>query len=585
MPIDRPHSPVRTVWRGGTVVDGTGATPYRADVEVIGARITAVGAVPAGQGVDIDISGKILTPGFIDVHTHYDGQVTWAERLLPSSAHGVTTAVIGNCGVGFAPCRAADRDTLVHLMEGVEDIPEIVFTQGLPWTWESFSQYLDFLAARQFDMDVCAYVPHAALRVYAMGERGARRESASGTDRQAMRALVCEAMRAGAMGFSTSRTIHHRSSDGSNAPMYQASTEELVELALGLSDAGAGLLQVVAGFTEPERDFAVLRAMALASGRPLTVSLAQNHERPDDWRAIMAMLEASAADGLDISAQVCGRSVGMLLGLDMSLHPFTFHPGYQDIAALPLRERVARLRQPELRARILAEQPRAEGAANQRALARVLDLDGIYELRTPPDYEPRERDSIAARARERGVAPAELAYELMLRDEGGFTFMRPLHNYAHRDLQVCREMLVHPLTYLGLGDGGAHCGYICDASLPTFMLTHWTRDRGHGLLPLETVVRKLTVDGARLMGLADRGRIAPGLKADINVIDYALLQLEAPRVAYDLPGGGRRLLQDARGYAATMVSGTVTQRDGVATGALPGALVRGPAYRAGGDSE
>ncbi len=580
MPIDDQNADVRTVLRGGTVVDGSGGKPYRADVEVTGTRITAVGTVAPGQSAEIDASGKIITPGFIDVHTHYDGQVTWAERILPSSAHGVTTVVIGNCGVGFAPCRPTDRDMLVHLMEGVEDIPEIVFTEGLPWCWESFPQYLDFLGQRRYDMDVCAYVPHAALRVYAMGERGARREPATAADRQVMRALVHEAMRAGAMGFSTSRTINHRSSDGSNTPMYQASTEELVELAMGLKDAKAGLLQVVAGFSEPRQDFEVLRAMVRASNRPLSVSLAQSHERPDDWREIMRMVEASATEGLDISAQVCGRSVGMLLGLDMSLNPFTFHPGYQALAHLPLAERLALLRRDDVRERILLEQPSTQGPANQRALARVLDLEGIYELRDPPDYEPKAEDNIASRARQQGVAPARLAYELMLRNEGSFAFMRPLHNYAERDLEVCREMLVHPLTFLGLGDGGAHCGYICDAGLPTFMLTHWTRDRPTGRLPLQDVVKTLSADGARLVGLKDRGRIAPGLKADINVIDYARLQLEVPRVAYDLPGGGRRLLQDARGYAATMVSGQLTQRDGVATGALPGALVRGAAYKA-----
>ena len=580
MPIDDQNADVRTVLRGGTVVDGSGGKPYRADVEVTGTRITAVGTVAPGQSAEIDASGKIITPGFIDVHTHYDGQVTWAERILPSSAHGVTTVVIGNCGVGFAPCRPTDRDMLVHLMEGVEDIPEIVFTEGLPWCWESFPQYLDFLGQRRYDMDVCAYVPHAALRVYAMGERGARREPATAADRQVMRALVHEAMRAGAMGFSTSRTINHRSSDGSNTPMYQASTEELVELAMGLKDAKAGLLQVVAGFSEPRQDFEVLRAMVRASNRPLSVSLAQSHERPGDWREIMRMVEASATEGLDISAQVCGRSVGMLLGLDMSLNPFTFHPGYQALAHLPLAERLAQLRRDDVRERILLEQPSTQGPANQRALARVLDLEGIYELRDPPDYEPKAEDNIASRARQQGVAPARLAYELMLRDEGSFAFMRPLHNYAERDLEVCREMLVHPLTFLGLGDGGAHCGYICDAGLPTFMLTHWTRDRPTGRLPLQDVVKTLSADGARLVGLKDRGRIAPGLKADINVIDYARLQLDVPRVAYDLPGGGRRLLQDARGYAATMVSGQLTQRDGVATGALPGALVRGAAYKA-----
>lgn len=565
--------------RGGTVVDGSGGEPFAADVEVIGERIAAVGEVRHVPGEEvIDATGMLVTPGFIDVHTHYDGQVTWDERLLPSSAHGVTTAVIGNCGVGFAPCRPGDRDTLVRLMEGVEDIPGIVFAEGLPWTWESFPEYLDFLARRRFDMDVAAYVPHAALRVFAMGERGARREPATAEDRQAMRALVREAAQAGAFGFSTSRTINHRSSDGSNTPMYQAGTEELVEIARGLKDAGAGLLQVVAGFASPREDFEVLRAMAIASGRPLSVSLAQSHERPDDWRGIMAMLEASVAEGLDVSAQVYGRPIGMLLGLDLALNPFSFHPGYQAIAPLPLPQRLEMLRRDETREAILAQQPDTEGAADQRTLARTLDLEGIYELGDPPDYEPQASDSIAARARSAGVAPARLAYELMLRDEGRLVFLRPLHHYAHHDLEVCRQLLVHPLTHLGLGDGGAHCGYICDASLPTYMLTHWTRDRTRGpRLPIPVVVKALSADGARLMGLADRGRIARGLKADLNVIDHARLRLHTPRIVHDLPGGGRRLLQDASGYAATLVSGEVTQRDGRPTEALPGRLLRGRA--------
>ncbi len=573
----------RLVIRNGTVVDGSGKEPFRADVEIIGDRITAVGDVRDGPGEVIDATGMLVTPGFIDVHTHYDGHVTWSERILPSSAHGVTTAVIGNCGVGFAPCKPEDRETLVHLMEGVEDIPEIVFTKGLPWSWESFPEYLDYLGHRRFDMDIAAYVPHAALRVFAMGERGARREPATEDDRRTMRELVREAMHAGAAGFSTSRTINHRSSDGSNTPMYQASTDELVEISRGLKDADAGLLQVVAGFSRPKEDFDVLRSMVLASGRPLSVSLAQSHERPQEWRDIMRMLDASAAEGLDITAQVCGRSVGMLLGLDMSLNPFSFHPTYQEIAHLPLQERLAMLRRPQVREKILSEHAVSSSAKDPRALARVLDLEGIYELKDPPDYEPKAEDSIAALARAQGCSPASLAYDLMLSNNGTFAFMRPLHNYAEKDLEACREMLQHPLTYLGLGDGGAHCGYICDAGLPTFMLTHWTRDRTRGSrLPLPQIVKQLTSDAAKLMQMNDRGLIAPGMKADINVIDYDHLELEPPHVTYDLPGGGRRLLQDAKGYVATVVSGTVTQRNGVPTGELPGRLVRGAGYRADG---
>jgi N-acyl-D-aspartate/D-glutamate deacylase len=566
----------RILIRGGLVVDGDGGEPVEADVEVIGGQIARVGRLAAGDSEVIDARGCIVTPGFIDVHTHYDGQVTWAERMLPSSSHGVTTAVIGNCGVGFAPCRPENRDTLVHLMEGVEDIPEIVFAQGLPWRWETFPEYLDFLSGRRFDMDIGAYLPHAALRVYAMGERGARREPATLADCAVMRQLATEAVRAGAFGFSTSRTINHRSSDGSNTPMYQAATQELVEIASGLKDAGRGLLQVVAGFSSPVEDVGVLRAMAAASGRPLSVSLAQNHERPGDWREILKMLENAARDeALSLSAQVCGRSVGMLLGLDMSLHPFTFHPGYRAIAHLPLAQRLQLLRRDDVRDRILSEQPDPGAASDQRALMRAIDLEGIYELGDQPDYEPHPSHSIAARARALGVPPAQLAYELLLRDEGCFVFMRPLHNYAEGDLDACGEMLAHPLTVLGLGDGGAHCGYICDASLPTFMLTHWVRDRTRGArLPLPQVVRALTRDAARVMALADRGLVRPGQKADLNVIDLDRLQLHPPRVTYDLPGGGRRLVQDSSGYVATLVSGQVTRRNDAQTDALPGRLVR-----------
>ncbi len=566
--------------RGGTVVDGTGAAPFEADVEVIDGRIARIGQVTGDYcGEVIDARGKLVMPGFVDVHTHYDGQVTWAERLLPSSSHGVTTAIIGNCGVGFAPCRPADREVLVHLMEGVEDVPEIVFTQGLPWAWETFPQYLDFLAVRRFDMDIGAYLPHAALRVYAMGERGARREPATPADRQYMRALAAEAVHAGAFGFSTSRTINHRSSDGSNTPMYQAATQELVDIACGLRDAGAGLLQVVAGFTQPVEDVGVLRAMAAASGRPLSVSLAQNHEHLEDWRTILGLLERSVAEeGLQLSAQVCGRAVGMLLGLDMALHPFSFHAAYRAIADLPLPERVRRLREPAMRERLLSERPEAGGARDPRALMRAVDLEGIYELGDPPDYEPDPARSIAARARATCQSPQALAYELLLRNEGRFVFMRPLHNYGFGSLDVCGEMLRHPLTVPGLGDGGAHCGYICDASLPTFMLTHWARDRARGaLLPLPQIVKALTHDCAALMGLHDRGLVAPGRKADLNVIDFDRLRLHPPRVTYDLPGGGRRLVQDASGYVATLVSGQVTRRHDEATDALPGRLVRAKA--------
>ena len=572
--------PDRIAIRGGTVVDGSGGEPFKADLELLDGRISKIGDVPEGLGETIDATGRIVTPGFVDVHTHYDGQVTWTNQIAPSSAHGVTTVVMGNCGVGFAPCHPQDRTRLVQLLEGVEDIPEIVFTEGLPWTWETFPEYMDFLASRRYDIDFGAYLPHAALRVFAMGERGARREDATPEDRRAMRSLVAQAARAGAMGFSTSRSMNHRSSDGSNTPMYQAATQELVELACGLKDAGAGLLQM-AGVSDPVRDMQLLREMAMASGRPVSFSLAQSHQKPDEWRSVLRLMAASVADGVNISAQVCGRSVGMTQGLDMSLHPFIFHPSYRAIAHLSLAERVALMRGDALREKILAEEPQPIGTADPRAFERAVDLEGIYELGEPPNYEPSRDQSIAARARAAGTTPLRLAYELLLRDEGRLALLRPIHNYAHNDLEVCRELLLHPNTNFGLGDGGAHLGYICDAGLPTFMLTYWTRDRAKGgLMPLPGVVKALTSDLAQLMEMKDRGRIAVGLKADINVIDYENLHLKRPHVMHDLPGGGRRLLQDVDGYDATIVSGVVTQRRGKPTGMLPGRLVRGAAYRA-----
>lgn len=565
----------RLVIRGGTIADGAGGEPFEGDVEVVDGLITRVGCVEGAHGREIDARGLLVTPGFVDVHTHYDGHLTWGERILPSSLHGVTTIVAGNCGVGFAPCRAADRERLVRLMEGVEDIPGPVFDEGLPWSWESFPEYLDFLGPRRFDVDVAAFLPHAPLRISVMGDRAMRREPATELDLRQMRQIAADAVRAGAAGFSTSRIANHRSSDGSNTPMFGAATEELVQIACGLGDAGRGLLQVVAGFTDPPNDFEVLRQMARQSGRPLSASLAQSHERPQVWREVLRRMEAATSEGLDISAQVYGRAIGMLMGLNLAMNPFSFHPTYARLARLPLDERVAALRSPEVRAALLDEQPQADGPIDERAMKRAIDLEGIYELGDPPHYEPRAGQSIAERARGLGCRPGELALDLLVADGGRRVLMRPLHNYADRNLEACREMLLHPNCRLGLADGGAHCGYICDAGYPTFMLAYWTRDRAHGeRLPLGAVVKALSRDAAQLVGMDDRGLIAPGCKADMNVIDYDRLQCGVPYIATDLPGGGRRLLQDATGYVATLVSGVLTYEQGEASGALPGRLVR-----------
>ncbi|MDP1585291.1 MAG: amidohydrolase family protein [Bradyrhizobium sp.] len=561
----------RQIIRGGTVVDGTGNAPYSADVAIEDGRIVEVGQVTDRADEEIDARGLLVTPGFVDIHTHYDGQATWSSRIAPSSSHGVTTAIMGNCGVGFAPCRPGERDMLVRLMEGVEDIPGVVLEEGLPWGWESFPDYLDALSKRQFDIDLGTQVPHAALRIYVMGKRAADREPATDADAAAMARLAAEGVQAGALGFSTSRTLAHRSSDGQPTPTMHAEEPELVAIAEEIGRTGRGVLQVVTDHPSDDAEFAMLSGLARRSGRPLSISLGQADRAPDKWRHALELIEGAVDSGLQIKAQVCGRAVGLVYGLELSLNPFSSHPSWAEIADLPLTAKVAALRNPAFKARLLAEAP-----ADRAQQDRLFNFERLYPLADPPDYEPPASDSIAGRARAAGRDPAEFAYELLLERDGKATFYRPLLNYAAGNLDACAEMLGHRDSLVSLGDGGAHYGFICDASLPTFMLAHWTRDRRHGRrFPVAEMVKALSRDNALAVGLADRGLIAPGYKADLNIIDYDRLQLAAPRVAYDLPAGGRRLLQDATGYRATIVSGIVTQRDDRPTGALPGRLVRG----------
>ena len=565
------------VIRGGTLADGSGGPLREADVAIKGGIIAGLGRVPGRGREEIDARGLLVTPGVVDIHTHYDGQATWASALSPSSWHGVTTALMGNCGVGFAPCRPGDRDRLIRLMEGVEDIPGAVLAEGLPWTWETFADYLAALETRRFDIDIAAQLPHGALRVYVMGERGARREPATADDIAAMRALAAEAMRAGALGFSTSRTLNHRTSDGDPTPSLTAGEDELTGIAMGLADAGAGVLQLVSDFADPMQELGMLERIVRASGRPLSFSLLQADRAPDAWQRLLGWVERCTGEGLPVKAQVCGRPVGLLLGLSLTLNPFSAHPAYARIAHLPLDARVREMHRPEVKAAILGEAP----ASGNPFLAAVLrNFARMFPLGDPPDYEPEESASIGARAGREGVAPESLAYDLLLADGGRAMLLFPFLNYSETSLEPARAMLLHKDAVPGLSDGGAHVGMICDGSFPTTMLSYWARDRRRGpLLDLPFVVAAQTRRTAEAVGLYDRGLLAPGMKADLNVIDFSRLALRRPEVVHDLPAGGRRLVQRAEGYVATIVSGQVTYRDGNATAALPGRLVRGAKRR------
>jgi N-acyl-D-aspartate/D-glutamate deacylase len=562
------------VIRGGTVADGKGGTPMQADIAVTGGRIAQVGEV-AGKGQEeLSAAGRLVTPGFVDIHTHYDGQATWDSHLAPSSWHGVTTVVMGNCGVGFAPVRKADRNRLIELMEGVEDIPGVALHEGLKWNWESFADYLDALEARERDIDICAQLPHGALRVYVMGERGARLEPATEDDIARMRCLAADAMRAGAIGFSTSRTLNHRSVNGEPTPSLRATEAELMGIAQGLADAGSGVIEMISDFNAPdlETEFGMIRRLVETSGRPLSLSLAQAHSSPESWRTLLGMIEESARDGLPIRAQVAPRPIGILLGLQGTLNPFSAHRAFAEIKDRPMAEKLAIMRDPEFRARILAE---TDTRQNHPLARRVMAFDHIFPLGDPPNYEPSRESALARMAERQNRDPVELAYDLLL-DNGGRNFLfMPFANYAHYNLDACGEMIAHPDCVMGLGDGGAHVGIISDASYATYLLTHWSRDRANGKFDVGWLVKRQTHDTARAVGLNDRGVLAPGMKADINIIDFDRLKVEAPVMAFDLPAGGKRLLQGAQGYDATIVSGEIVYRNGKATGALPGKLVRG----------
>lgn len=576
--------------RSGTLVDGTGAAPRNADVAVLNGCIVEIGDLSAATAKEtIDAEGALVTPGFVDIHTHYDGQLSWDADVMPSVSHGVTTLVAGSCGVGFAPCREADRDTLIALMEGVEDIPGAALAEGIRWNWESFPEYMDALDAQPHTVDFALHVPHDALRVFAMGSRGVAGEAATDDDIAVMRAELRKAMEAGAAGFSTGRTDNHRSRSGSATPAAEAGGRELAGIASALDGLGYGVLQAVSDFDMgegPERfdgEYDVLEEMALAApGRPLSISLMQRDQAPGQWRRILARAEEGTKKGIVTRVQVAPRGIGVLLGLEATFHPFMGFPSYKAIAHLPRTERVARMRTLEFRSRLLTEKSE-KVAGDGSSLPPLTDfllamIDQIafriFPLGAVPNYEPKMTDSFGALAKARGVPPLEAILDGLLEDDGRALLYFPVYNYAGFNLEDVREMLTHPLALPGLSDGGAHVGTICDASFSTFLLSHWVRDRSSGRIPVERAIQMLTHDTAKHLGLRDRGLVQVGMRADLNVIDLAALSLAAPRLVRDLPAGGQRLLQSVTGYRATLVAGEVVLRNDVLTGRRPGRLVR-----------
>jgi len=574
---------------GGTVVDGTGEERREANVAITDGTIVEVGECAGEAKRTIDARGAIVTPGWTDIHTHYDGQVSWDEELAPSCYHGVTTAIMGSCGVGFAPVRAKDRQRLIDLMEGVEDIPGVALAEGINWRWETFPEYMDALDAMPHAIDFGCLIPHDPVRVYVMGERALAEERATDADVEAMKALIRQGLEAGAVGFSTGRTDNHRDAEGNHTPSAEATERELIGLATALNGLNHGVLQAVSDFDmveSPKRfdlEFDLLEKMARAvPGHPMSMSLIQRVRAPLQWKQILGRVDKAVADGLDISVQVGARGIGVLLGLDATFHPFIGFPSYKKISQLSLQERVAAMRNPEFKAQMLTEksEPVSGDGSSVPPLADLLlaQIDLVaqrtYRFSDPVDYEPPLDQSLAAEAKRNGVSVLSVIYDALLEEDGKILLYFPIYNYLGGNLDVVGEMLTHPRALPGLSDGGAHVGTICDASFPTFMLTHWARDREKGRLGLEKVVKMMSHDTSRHIGLKDRGILAPGMRADINVIDLDRLTLRKPRLVADLPAGGKRMLQDANGYIATLVGGQVILEKDQLTGARPGRLVR-----------
>ena len=570
-------SKVDLVIRGGTVADGLGNPLHEADVAVSDGKIVSVGKVAEQGREELDARGLLVAPGFVDIHTHYDGQVVWDSRLAPSSMHGVTTAVMGNCGVGFAPVRSADRERLIELMEGVEDIPGVILREGLNWNWESFGDYLGLIEQRRYDMDIAAQLPHAPLRVFVMGERACRLEPATAEDIAQMRLLARDAIKAGAIGFSTSRSLNHRSVKGDPTPSLKASEEELLGIAMGIVDAGGGVLEFASEFNAQDREeeFAMVRRIGARTGLPLSFGLSQKNSDPEGWRDVLRLIDEAQADGVRIAAQITPRPVGAIITIGASLNPFLRSATYIDLIAAGVNEAlVETLRQPAVRDKVLAE---AAPHVADTLVGRMGGYDRLFVQHGAVEYEPDPSQSVERLAAAANRDPLAMLYDLLHAGTGDAFVYFPVMNYTNYHLGPVREMLKHPHTVMGLGDGGAHVGIIADASFPTYLLTRWTSDKRSDGFDLSWLIKRQTSDTARLVGMNDRGIIAPGKKADINLIDLDALHIGRPAVVHDLPAGGQRLLQGARGYAATILSGEIVYRNGEATGALPGRLVKGHA--------
>ena len=558
--------------KNGLIYDGIGSEPFAADIAISDEKIVKIGPLDKEAKNTIDATGKIVTPGFVDIHTHYDGQVTWDPYLRPSTYHGVTTVVMGNCGVGFSPCKPDQRGWLIGLMEGVEDIPGTALHEGIDWEWESFPEYLNALEKKPLAIDVGTQIPHGAVRAYVMGERGINHEEATQEEIDEMKQIVQEAVEAGAYGFSTSRTEKHNDVNGNLTPSITAHKTELVEIAKSLGEINKGVLQGISDFYDFDSEFDIFKSMSSESGRPISITVEQQDARPEWWLQLLDGIEDAQSQGINMFGQVPPRATGILMGLTATLNPFRFHPSYMEIADLDLEERVKIMKDPVFKEKLLNENP----VSINSLVDEIVNAYGkMFKLGEPANYEPDPDDSFESIGKRSTMSPQAIAYEVMLEKEGRALIYHPLFNYLPGDLSLVEKMLKHPFTIAGLGDAGAHCGAISDASFPTTLVQHWSRDRSRGdKIPLKTVIKMQTSETASLLGIDDRGVIKEGYKADINIIDYEGLTLHEPEIINDLPAGGRRLVQKASGYDYTIVSGEVAFIKGEATGALNGRLIR-----------